>query len=194
MGIYELSGAGSVKTGRTLYTSMNAGNQYGAMVPIFSYVATSNANISFTNVPQTFQDLCVVVSTRDAATAGNNVLIFLLNGDGASNYSMTRLVGDGSSATSDRVSNSTFGGWTFVPNSSVSSSIFGSSICHILNYTNTTTFKTMLTRGASDTNGAGFSSMAVSMWRNTAAVNGVLVATSNGGMVTGSTVTLAFNF
>ena len=173
-----------------LLPSIAAGSMHGAMVPIFSYVATSNSNISFTNVPQIYQDLMVVVSTKDAATSGNNVCLVLLNGDGASNYSMTRLYGDGSSGASDRATSATFGGWTFVPNNSVNSALFGSSIFHILNYTSSSTFKTILARGAADTNGAGTTSLITSLWRNTAAINGVLVATSNGGMTTGSTVTL----
>ena len=46
MGVYELSGAGSLKTPRTVYSSINANNQYGAMVPIASYTAASTGGLS----------------------------------------------------------------------------------------------------------------------------------------------------
>jgi len=176
MGVYELSGAGSVKTGRTLYTSMNAGNMYGAMVPIAT-ITPNNAQITFTNIPQTFQDLVIVLSARSAGSSSSGSVEGRFNGDTASNYSYTYLNGSGSSAQSGRGSNATILVLGRSTGTSSASNIFASSISHILNYANTSSNKTVIERGANDENGSGVTEMWVSLWRSTAAITSITMAT-----------------
>lgn len=171
MGVYELSGAGSLKTGRTLYTSMNAGNQYGAMVPIASATLSSTGGFDFTNIPQTYQDLFISVYARSAGTDGG--LYWYANGDGSALYSKTYLFGDGSSAGSGRVSNSGGGQWGNIATSSNTTGMFSTSNVHILNYANTSTFKSFLVRNADDRNGSGYSILQAEMFRTTAGISRV---------------------
>jgi hypothetical protein len=186
MGVYELSGAGSVKTGRTLYTSMNANNQYGAMVPI-AYAANGSAN--FGNIPQTYQDLYICGQLRgvnaNTIEYGNITLNGLNTG-----YSYTSLTGDGGSATSSRntpVTGAFYLG--LIPGGNSTANVFGSYQIWILNYTNTSTFKTVLWRLAADQNGSGITQMGVGLWSNTAAITGANVFGSNGS-ATGTTHSL----
>lgn len=188
MGVYELSGAGSIKTGRTLYTSMNAGNMYGAMVPIAS-VDLSGGAYNFVNIPQTYQDLMVVVSSRDTTTGTTTVLFNYINNDGTSIYSQTWLEGNGSSASSGRNANTAPFGVGVQTASGATTGIFASNVIHILNYANTTTFKTVLWRSAADTNGAGQTRLAVGLYRSTAAVSQFFLAPA-AGFVAGSTATI----
>jgi hypothetical protein len=80
------------------------------------------------------------------------------NGDTATNYSATRLYGDGTSAVSDRTSTSDV---MLVGNLYTTQT---ANILQVMNYANTTTFKTVLCRS----NNAGAQvSARVGLWRKT---------------------------
>jgi hypothetical protein len=137
-----------------------------------------------------YTDLVLVVQGRfDSA---NQIREFRLrfNGDSGTNYSSTRLIGDGSSPSSDRLSNFSNMRLGVMPAATATSGIFGNAICHIMNYSNATTYKTVLNR----TNDAqGWVVGAVGLWRNTAAITSIDVAiseTQTGNWVVGSTFTV----
>lgn len=190
MGVYELSGAGSVKTGRTLYTSMNANNQYGAIVPIASSTATVDGeSFVFSNIPQIYQDLTVVIFGR-GITSGQSVLndAWRINADSGSVYSSTWLLGDGATATSARYSSS-FLDTGPISGPNATAGIFGSQTIQILNYTNSSTFKTVLSRSAADLNGSGQTALVVALYRSTNPVTRLDVF-GNSGFKANSTATL----
>lgn len=195
MPVYEMSAAGSVKVPRVNHQSMNAGNQYGAMVPIASSTLSANGYFEFSNIPQTYQDLFISVNARAAATVGdsgysNQSYITAYFNDITSNYSVTFLIGDGSSATSTRASTQSNCYFGFIPNANATSGIFGSTTVHILNYANTSTFKTTLSRTAGDANGSGTTTLTVNNWRNTAAINKITLYCSYTNFLAGTTATL----
>lgn len=166
MGVYELSGAGSLKTGRVLYPTMNAnnGNNYGAMVPIGSAEASGSSNsLSFSSIPSTYQALTIVLNARSTNASTTTQAIMFFNGDvSSSSYSATWLDGDGSSATSGRQSNfSQLYCVDGMPAASATAGIFSSTTIQILNYASATTFKTVLIRQAADLNGSGLSRLTV---------------------------------
>jgi hypothetical protein len=194
MGVYELSGAGSVKTGRTLYTSMNANNQYGALVPIGYQVTPSPASslASFYNIPANYQDLMLVISGRTTATGsafGTLNISYNNTSFSSSTMSGTILSGNGSSATSSRFINYGSADAGYVPNSTATSGVFSSTTLHILNYANTTTNKTILSRSSSDLNGSGITSLIANLWPFTSAINSIQIF-APGNYATGSTFTL----
>lgn len=159
------------------------------MPSTYTPIATATANgtsgvVTFSSIPSTYTDLVIVISGRVSQTSGNNVSALYFNGDTSSNYSMTRITGDGSSAASDRTG-ATFAGWCFVANGSTSE--FTPIIYHIMDYSNSTTYKTVLGRGSS---AASLVSETVSMWRNTAAINSITVTQTDTNWVSGTTVTL----
>jgi hypothetical protein len=193
MGVYELSGAGSLKTARTVYSSMNAGNQYGAMVPIAS-VSPTSAYPLFANVPQIYQDLFIVVYGRSTSSAATSPLYLQFatgNGslDTGSNYSTTLLSGDGSAASSTRQTSQTLIQAGTITAATSTSGIFASASIQILNYSNSSTFKTTLSRFANDLNGSGTTGLNVGLWRNTGAITSISVQI-NGNYESGTTVTL----
>jgi hypothetical protein len=192
MGVYKLSAAGSVLTNRTEYKSMNAGNMYGAMVPIASTTLTSSGDVYFTNIPQTYQDLFISVYGRStqALTTSSYFGGFNFNYGSNTNYSSTTLKGDGSSATSTRQSDQQ-GIWAdgILPGASSTLGIFGATTIYILNYANTSTFKTYLMRCASDLNGSGATTLTVGTWRQTSAISTVYL-TASVAFAAGSQLTL----
>ena len=146
--------------------------------PIATQTVTgsSTATITFSSIPQTYTDL-VLVSNGGLANNGGYGLRY--NNDTSSVYSRTFLKGDGSSATSGRSSNE-----DFVP--STAGGANQTNIWQLQNYSNTTTFKTALSRG----NGASSDVIAfVLLWRSTAAINRI-DATSNSTFTAGTTFTL----
>jgi hypothetical protein len=192
MGVYELSGAGSIKTGRTLYTSMNAGNQYGAMVPIAQATSSgSTSQLFFDNIPQTFQDLLVVGNVRTTAAVTQASTYLLINNNQSANRSFVGMSGDGSSAYSYRFGGSTFMSSGSLPGASATTGIFSSFNAYILNYANTTTLKSVFTRTACDRNGAGVTEVTCNLLQSSSPVTSLNVINDGfNNFAAGSTVTL----
>lgn len=168
----------------------------GAMEPIaFQTQTGTSATISFTSIPQTYQDLFLVVQSR-SGTASTYTDIYARFGtgggavDSGNNYSTTRLLSDGGgSVSTDRFSNSSLIYCNIIPASSTTVGVFATSLMHVPNYKNTTSFKTMLIRSASDANGTGYSTLQVGTWRNTGAITSIDLLT-NANYTPGSTFTL----
>lgn len=152
------------------------------MTATYEKIATTttsagNTTITLSSIPATYTDLVLVVSGSNSAASD---LRMRLNGDTGSNYSSTVMYGDGTSATSFRESNQTsFYG-------AIGTSI-SNSIINIMNYSNTTTYKTVITR----TNSNPFFPMAFAeLWRSTSAVNSVTCYVTSGSYNAGVTFTL----
>jgi hypothetical protein len=157
---------------------MNAGNQYGAMVPIAS---AANGSANFNTIPQTYQDLYVVSQLRGVNANTVEFFFATLNSSNAAIYSYTSLQGDGSSASTSRTNQGNTSFFLGVgPGANSTANIFGSLEMWILNYRNTTTNKTILYRFAADQNGSGESRLGVGLFASTAAVTNVNVFGGNG--------------
>lgn len=135
----------------------------------------------FTSIPSTYTDL-ILVSNFSCALSGNT-WIRLGNGslDTGSNYSVTSLYGDGSSASSNRFSNIS---WIYTGDSGTTRSM---NIAQIQNYSNTTTYKTLLARDSAPASGV---SAWVGLWRSTSAINTLRFQSTSGLFQAGSTFTL----
>jgi len=132
-------------------------------------LGTAQASVTFSSIPATYTDL-VLVFNGTAASAQFMELRF--NGDTATNYSATRLLGNGSVTLSDRTSTQDV---MFVGNLHTAQT---TNILQIMNYANTTTFKTVLCR--SNQAGAQVSAR-VGLWRKTPeAITTIFVRPSGG--------------
>jgi hypothetical protein len=125
--------------------------------------------------------LRIVVAAGNAS--GISAVGVRYNSDTGSNYSWTRLYGDGSTGISNRASNE----------SAAYFGIIGTSVAQtftvdIMNYCNTNVYKTAISRTNDSANYVG---TYVNLWRNTAAITSLTFLNSNGGnFLTGSTFTL----
>lgn len=131
--------------------------------PIQSFTTTGNESVvTFSNIPQDYTDLVIVSNVVWTSDAYINNMRF--NGDAGSNYSYTRITGNGTSAVSTRLGNINyaFGGWTGV-NPTLNT-------VHIMNYSNSTKFKTSLVRTNIVTDRVA---AYVNTWRNTAAITSI---------------------
>lgn len=147
-------------------------------------LGSSSGQIDFTGISSNFTDLILVASISNIGSGGSTVnRIQVGNGsiDTGSNYSTTFLIGEGTSATSTRVSNQ-----TFIYNGESSSTQISTLIVHFQNYSNTTTNKTILTRHGTTTR----IDANVSLWRSTSAINQIRIFMSGNSFSSGSTFTL----
>jgi hypothetical protein len=164
------------------------------MFPITSVTvgAGGASNINFGSIPQTFTHLQIRVFGRTDYDrgAGNLVPVSIycnFNSDTATNYSWHVLAADGASTTSQNGTN-TSGihiGTSSIPAFRAPASVFGSFIVDILDYANTSKFKTVRTLGGVDQNGSGATTLDSGNWRSTAAIN-LLSFTADGNFVAGS--------
>ena len=159
-------------------------------------LSSGQATVTFSSIPSTFTDLILVANVYgrfgSTTTAAFNLRF---NGDTASNYSNTLLSGNGSAAVSSRASNQTeLQVGTIMAQNSTSSTVFPPMIVQIMNYANTTTNKTVLSRSSNidGTDNTSRSTRAfVGLWRKTPeAINSIEIRTDALDFVSGSTFTL----
>ena len=170
-----------------------ASAMHGALVPIATVNGNgSSSDISFNNIPQVYQDLILVMYVRTDNSSSSGANLYFNGVFNSTTSGFTNLQGDGSSATSNRLSNTTSFPVGLAPFSSSTSGLFASGVTNILNYKATGIYKTVLTRWADDRNGSGDTRLNVGSWLNsTAAITQINVATyGQGNWVTGSTFTL----
>ena len=146
-------------------------------------LTTTAASVTFSSIPGTYTDLVLIANTGDTTNAG---IYMQFNGDTTTNYSYTRLTGNGSTATSQRSSNTAK---TLVMGASIAipASVSGMFELNIMNYSNTTTYKTTI--GTESIASGGFVAKAF-LWRSTAAISSILLADDGGNLLAGSTFTL----
>ena len=125
----------------------------------------------------------VIIAVGTASALTNLSLRF--NADAGSNYSRTSLYGNGSSATSYRVSN-----YSGIPLGDFDTSQIANHIINIQNYSNATTFKTVLARWNNNAGTYASLGATVSLWRNTAAITSITVYAESGNLNVGSTFSL----
>lgn len=157
------------------------------MTSTYDSIATSTLSsnstlVTFNSIPSTYTDLVLVSNVKAAAGSGNWFGI-RFNNDSASNYSYIYMLGSGpgiSTAKSATDSQARIG--------NLNTTYFSAIITNIQNYSNSTTFKTSVSRFNDTQNYIG---SYLSSWRSTSAINRIDIIFDNGAnMVAGSTFNL----
>jgi hypothetical protein len=162
---------------------MAAGNTYTQIAS--TTLGTAASSVTFSSIPSTYTDLVLISSVYKTGGSGQSG-VFQLNGDTATNYSFTYLNGNGTSATSGRATSQTYGSFDLW-GQSMSDTTFEAHALNFQNYSNTTTYKTILYRGNAVNKGL---EQGVNLWRSTAAINSILLFLNAGSFVAGSTFNL----
>jgi hypothetical protein len=147
-------------------------------------LSSAAASVTFSSISGSYTDL-ILVSNLGGSVSGEAVRI-QINSDSGSNYSYTAMRGNGTSATSERATSATslrISTGVGVTTNTSDMTI----ITNLQNYSNTTTFKTLISRAGQAANGTESS---VGLWRSTSAINAIQVSNTNGNIVAGSTFTL----
>ena len=158
---------------------MAAGSTY---TPISSTVLSSTqTNFTFSSIPGTYTDLIIIYQAKASATGFDAYMRF--NSDSGSNYGTIYASGTGSAAQTGIQSSNT--GILLDNYGAVFGTEFNMTRINIMNYANTTTYKTALMR--SDYTGSG-TDMNTGVWRNTSAITSITIVGSS--FATGSTFAL----
>jgi hypothetical protein len=163
---------------------MPAGSTY---TPIATTTLGSSTNsVTFSSISGSYTDLVLICANLGAASAQS--LYAQVNTDTGTNYSRTWITGNGSAASSSRASTNSQGLFVGATDVGLPSTGVANAVMSFQNYSNTTTYKTTLTRY----NAAGQEvQAAVSLWRSTSAINSIKVyATSSALILAGATFTL----
>jgi hypothetical protein len=161
----------------------------------YTPIATTTLGSAQSSV--TFNSFSGYTDLRLVLNAGTSALGFLyiqFNGDTGTNYSATYIAGTGSTAGSGRSSNTNNAQLT--GDTGFSTSITGNATVDFMNYSNTTTYKTLIARqnNADNSTGYGGTGAAVALWRNTAAITSMTIKAISSGTdknwIIGSTFTL----
>jgi hypothetical protein len=162
--------------------------EFSTYTPIYAQTLSgSTASITFSNIPTTFTDLKLVVS--GITTVTGYAFTLSVNSDTGSNYSQTLISSNGTSAQSARYSSSNntnmyIGGWVSGYDSTAPSTL----TLDFMNYSNTTTNKTILWRSSSSPRSV---ESGVMMYRRLAPITTITISSQSGAsMATGSTFTL----
>lgn len=164
---------------------MAAANTYTQVPGGSVTLGSASTLVTFSSIPSTYTDLVLVASIQ----CENTSFYIRCNSDTTNKYSATLLSGDGSSASSSRFSQTDLGGnGIYTPgNTFPNATSFGVGIWNFQNYSNTTTFKTILSRVGS----AGLSTKAiVNLYASTSAITQLDIRPFSGTISAGSTFNL----
>lgn len=142
--------------------------------PIATVTLGSEASsIVFSSIPATYTDLrLVMVGVKPSATNSAPRVQFNTDTGASTNYSYTRLDGEGTTASSTTVANHAGIPLIFFDALVTTTPKLGT--LEIFNYRGSTN-KTCLNVESSDRNGSGRVVVAVGMWRNTAAITTITI-------------------
>lgn len=154
-----------------------------------TYIASASVGsggasfMEFTSIPQTYTDLLILSSVRE----NDNAWVFYLEFNGSSaNRSQRRLVGNGSSASSNSSSTVIFTEASYT----VTASTFGSNSIYIPNYTSSNN-KSISIDGVSEANQTlAYMALNASLWSNSAAITSIKLVAGGGLLQQYSTATL----
>lgn len=165
-----------------------------AMTLIQSQVLSSSAaSVTFSNIPQTFKALQLLVSARaDGTGSGGENIRLRFNGTTTAYYDRL-LYGNGSSALSTANSN-TVSGFVFqyANGGNLTANTFASSSIYIPNYTSSAHKALSSESVVENNNTTSIQGMAADLWQNTAAVSLLTLELNTPGInfVSGSSFTL----
>jgi hypothetical protein len=145
-------------------------------------LGTATATITFSSIPATYTDIRVVLTCTGSGTIYPNAR---LNNDASALYSVTSLLGNGSTASS----------WSGTGNDNLAMTFNGISstpamyTLDIFSYAGST-FKTILGTESADNNGSGDVQRLVNLYRSTTAINRVDLRGGGNNFAIGTTATL----
>lgn len=136
--------------------------------------------ISFSSIPQTYKHLQLRTLARNS---GENIsLRATFNGDNTSVYTIHELYGGGAAAAAANQINIAYYPCSLAGPASATG-VFGVSITDLLDYTNTSKFKTAKTLTGYDANGSGYVELTSGLWRSMSAITSITIV-PNAGTIT----------
>ena len=182
---FTVTGSNSTGTGPA---SSSSSSFTPAAHTAFESIATVTGNgtstsITFTSIPGTYKHLQLRISAKTEDTAGRNQSAYVIfNSDGGNNYNWHRMTSDGGStyATSGAPDVHLTTGQFIYDNYSGYANKFGSAIVDIIDYADTSKYKTLKSFSGNHDNGVVSSIIGISSgtWRSTSAITSMTFTNS----------------
>jgi len=158
---------------------MAAGSTYTPIAT--TTLGSATASYTFSSLGS-YTDI-ILVYAGSGTSVNTQAINYRFNSDSGANYSYTYIRGDGTSATSSRTANG-----TFLPlNTNNTNTSQSNAILQIMNYRNTSTYKTTLARGNDP---AGRLEATVGLWLSTSAITSITLIPESGTLNSGDTFTI----
>lgn len=151
-------------------------------------LSSSQATITFGSIPSTYTDLVIHYSARNTDTGITYLNLYINTQSATGLFSQTRLTGNGSTVTSDRLSSYDFSLRHSVDSSSNTANTFGIGEIYIPNYTgayNKPHYSFSVQEDNSISTNAIVNQVAA-LWRNTATISTLYLTSTGGSFVSGS--------
>jgi hypothetical protein len=168
---------------------MAAGSTYAPIAT--TTLGSATASYTFSSIPSTYTDLILIYQTRASSQNVYIDVVGQINGDTGSNYQYMYLSGSGSAAQSGRTATDTR--MVFDANGAPWNSYWAIGQVNFMDYANTTTYKTVISRAGNSGGTSGGTDLVANIWRNTSAINSIKVQLYNSptySLDAGSTFTL----
>jgi len=134
------------------------------------------SSVTFSSIPQTYTDLKIVISARDARSdaAVSNINFNFNNVGAGTNYSGNYIYGSGSGVTASTAGIS--GGAVAFGTAAINTAnTFGNAEVYIPNYTSSN-YKSLSSDSVSENNAtAGYDLLLAGLWSNTSAINSIII-------------------
>lgn len=144
---------------------MAAGNTYEAIAT--TTLSSASSNVSFTSIPGTYTDLVIVIAIAGVSAQETPNMYF--NGDNSALYSTTQIIGNGTTASSNSTTNTTYFYGIGSKNSGQTTGV-SNIIVQVPNYSNTSYNKTIISRNNSTPTEVN---LIVGLYRSTNAVSSI---------------------
>ena len=140
-------------------------------------LGSSTPSVTFSSISSAYTDIKIVIS--GVASGAGATLMVQFNGDTTSGlYSMTELWGTGSVVGSNRRSNENKI-YTSFQSVNFGNTDQANAIIEVMNYANSTTFKTIVARTNSPSATYPGTVASTGLWRNTNAINSITLSLNN---------------
>jgi hypothetical protein len=137
------------------------------------------ATVTFSSIPSTYTHLQIRCMMSDTGT-GSASMSAQFNGDTGANYATHILLGNGSAASAAAITSDTK---TFCGYFYQGTSTFGATVVDVLDYANTSKYKTLRSLSGGDANGNGQIRLFSGLWMNTGAVSSITLASNVGNFI-----------
>jgi hypothetical protein len=141
------------------------------------------ASITFSSIPATYQHLQIRLLARSLDSAGTVNLTTQLNGDTGSNYSWHRVFGNGTSTGAGGSATQTNAIIGQISGATAASSIFGVASIDLLDYKETTKYKTIRSLVGFDDNNGGAGAVVQlfsGLWQSSSATTSIALSSGTG--------------
>ena len=178
---FKVKGTNSTATGPESSASSSV-TPTSFLVGAYDSIATttlssSQTTITFSSIPSTYTHLQLRGIAR---STGSSSMKLRINSDTGSNYSYHQLYGNGSTVSSNGYASFTTMYIANLPVAADGANLFDGFVIDILDYANTSKYKTFRSLNGFDANGSGYIALESDAWLNTSAVTTLEFTTSVG--------------